>query len=480
MAENGSGIGADFNGDGGGTDVNNSLLGTDPIGGFGGSSVTINVEPHLSSLGDYGGPTETVALFPGSAGIGKGVTISGLGVDQRGFSVDTPTPDIGAFQTHLSYSLVVQSTGDDGAPAGEFDLRGAIDMAGVLGGVQAITFDPTVFATAQTINLTAGQLGLSSGSATITAPAAGVTISGGGGASSVFQIDSGATAVFSGGITLTCGSSSLPSNVVFNQGTLQIDPGVSFGTGTIINDGSLIFDRTDSSTVFNAIVGTGSLTVEGGGSVTLSGTDTDTGSISVADTGTELQSATNQATAPASVSGFGTTGTGWKTNKSGNFTPTITNNLLELTDGNNSEGNSAFDTTAVPTTGNFVASFTYTATSSGFPNNGADGVAFVLQDSAAGDTALGGGGGGLGASGIAGPGLVLSFNIYQPSTVGRRLLCSRHRQFVAEQRLVPVGQPGRSEQLRPEKRRHLVQRRNRCADRAGDRLGHARDQDPHL
>ncbi len=417
VAENGSGIGADFNGDGGGTDVNNSLLGTDPIGGFGGSSVTINVEPHLSSLGDYGGPTETVALFPGRRRHRQGCYHQRLGRRSARLFGRHANARHRHFQTHLSYSLVVQSTGDDGAPAGEFDLRGAIDMAGVLGGVQAITFDPTVFATAQTINLTAGQLGLSSGSATITAPAAGVTISGGGGASSVFQIDSGATAVFSGGITLTCGSSSLPSNVVFNQGTLQIDPGVSFGTGTIINDGSLIFDRTDSSTVFNAIVGTGSLTVEGGGSVTLSGTDTDTGSISVADTGTELQSATNQATAPASVSGFGTTGTGWKTNKSGNFTPTITNNLLELTDGNNSEGNSAFDTTAVPTTGNFVASFTYTATSSGFPNNGADGVAFVLQDSAAGDTALGGGGGGLGASGIAGPGLVLSFNIYQPSTV---------------------------------------------------------------
>ena len=72
-----------------------------------------------------------------------------------------------------------------------------------------ITFDPTAFATPQTITLTSGQLELSdtTGTETITGPAAGVTVSGGG-ASRVFQVDSGVTASISG-LTITGGSSAL-------------------------------------------------------------------------------------------------------------------------------------------------------------------------------------------------------------------------------------------------------------------------------
>ena len=65
-------------------------------------------------------------------------------------------------------------------------------MANILNAAETITFDPTVFATPQTITLTAGQLELSDtgGTETITGPAAGVTVSGGG-ASRVFQVESG-------------------------------------------------------------------------------------------------------------------------------------------------------------------------------------------------------------------------------------------------------------------------------------------------
>ena len=41
-----------------------------------------------------------------------------------------------------------------GSPLGTLDLRGAVDLADVLPGAQTITFDPTVFASAQTITLT--------------------------------------------------------------------------------------------------------------------------------------------------------------------------------------------------------------------------------------------------------------------------------------------------------------------------------------
>ena len=56
----------------------------------------------LTPLGDYGGPTETMALLPGSLAIGSGsqaleVDASGnpLAGDQRGFAFDSPNPDLG-------------------------------------------------------------------------------------------------------------------------------------------------------------------------------------------------------------------------------------------------------------------------------------------------------------------------------------------------------------------------------------------------
>ena len=45
-----------------------------------------------------GGPTQTVALLPGSPAIGKGTNVSGITTDQRG-SLARPVPHIGAYQT---------------------------------------------------------------------------------------------------------------------------------------------------------------------------------------------------------------------------------------------------------------------------------------------------------------------------------------------------------------------------------------------
>ena len=69
----------------------------------------------------------------------------------------------------------------------------------MLGASETITFDPTVFATSQTITLTEGQLELTntSGTETIIGPAAGLTLSGGG-LSRVFEIDADVTAAISG------------------------------------------------------------------------------------------------------------------------------------------------------------------------------------------------------------------------------------------------------------------------------------------
>jgi len=106
--------------------------------------------------------------------------------------------------------------------AGEIDLRQAIMLANTTAGAQTITFDPTVFNTPQTINLSGGQLELSdtTGTETITGPSAGVTVNAGG-ASRVFQVDANVTASISG-LTITGGNSPTNGGGVYNSGSLAL------------------------------------------------------------------------------------------------------------------------------------------------------------------------------------------------------------------------------------------------------------------
>jgi hypothetical protein len=134
----------------------------------------------LAPLGDYGGPTPTMALLPGSEAIGNGASASGVSSDQRGFALDSPI-DIGAFQAVAAPLVVGVATDGDGAPAGAMDLRGAVDLADIASAAATITFDPTAFGTARTITLTAGPLPLTGtgGTIAIDGPSAGLSVSGG-------------------------------------------------------------------------------------------------------------------------------------------------------------------------------------------------------------------------------------------------------------------------------------------------------------
>ena len=81
-----------------------NLIGSEAFGWFvngvaGNIVLTSASGPDLAPLGDYGGPTPTMALLPGSPAIGAGTAVAGITTDQRGEPLDSP-PDIGAFQSH--------------------------------------------------------------------------------------------------------------------------------------------------------------------------------------------------------------------------------------------------------------------------------------------------------------------------------------------------------------------------------------------
>jgi len=87
---------SDLGGSGTATGSNN-LIGT---GSVTGSNNQLGVtHPNLGPLAWNGGPTQTMALLPGSPAIGAGsITAEVYGDDQRGLQLDSPKPDIGAFQ----------------------------------------------------------------------------------------------------------------------------------------------------------------------------------------------------------------------------------------------------------------------------------------------------------------------------------------------------------------------------------------------
>ena len=222
------------------------------------------LNPLLAPLGNYGGPTQTMALLPGSPAIGKGTSGAGLPTtDQRGLPLNSPSPDIGAFQTN---PLVVNTPLDGtGSPSGDLNLRQAVNLANALGGNEAITFDPTVFAAAQTITLDGTQLELSNttGTETITGPAAGVTISGNK-SCTVFQIDSGVTANLSG-LTITDGNTAYGSGGgLYNDGGTTTLTDCTFSGNRAGNLGGAIFTSGGNLSLGNCTLASNTAGTSGG------------------------------------------------------------------------------------------------------------------------------------------------------------------------------------------------------------------------
>jgi hypothetical protein len=77
----------------------------------------INTNPLLGPLAPNGGPTQTMALLPGSPAIDAGITVPGVSTDQRGVPRPQGTaPDIGAFESR-GFTLAVVSGAGQTAPA---------------------------------------------------------------------------------------------------------------------------------------------------------------------------------------------------------------------------------------------------------------------------------------------------------------------------------------------------------------------------
>jgi fibronectin-binding autotransporter adhesin len=245
----GAGSGADDINGNDAADVTGSfnLIGTGGSGGLtaAGHNLLNVANPGLTPLGDFGGPTETLGLEPNSPAIHAGVAVTGVTTDQRGFPLDSP-PDIGAFQSHPGPLVVDTAIDGLGSGPGQLSLRQAVNLADVLNGGDAITFDRTAFAKAKTITLTDGPLEISNttGPISITGTSANRLAISGGEISGVFTVDVRSSAILSN-LTITGGVTAGNGGGLLNQGTTTLANVVVAGNvasgegGGLFNSGSL-------------------------------------------------------------------------------------------------------------------------------------------------------------------------------------------------------------------------------------------------
>ena len=251
VAGNTTGIGGAA-GDIGGTDPGDvtgtyNLVGTGGSGGLtaAGHNLLNVANPGLAPLGDYGGPTETMALQPNSPARHAGTPVAGVTTDQRGFPLDNLV-DLGAFQSHVGPLVVNTAIDGLGSPPGELSLRQAVNLADVLTGGATITFDRSAFTRKSVITLADGPLELSNatGPVAIFGPGLGRLAVSGGGADRVFQVDQGASAVLSG-LTITGGVTSDDGGGLLNLGTVTLSRDAIVGNaaadgGGIANSGTAV------------------------------------------------------------------------------------------------------------------------------------------------------------------------------------------------------------------------------------------------
>jgi hypothetical protein len=135
-----------------------------------------DTDPLLGPLADNGGPTQTMALLPGSPAIDAGVAVQGFTTDQRG--IPRPqgvAPDIGAFESRGFALEAVQGSGQSAQVGAAFATPLVVSVTSpfgepVVGG--RVTFVTPTAGPSATISTASATIG-PDGQASATATAAG-------------------------------------------------------------------------------------------------------------------------------------------------------------------------------------------------------------------------------------------------------------------------------------------------------------------
>ncbi len=232
-------------------------------------------DPKLGALSNNGGPTLTHLPLAGSPAIDVGLTESN--VDQRGLARPVGAAnDIGAVESGSTKTVqsgpsfvVTNSTDADGACAvGDCSLRQAIRAANHYTSAATISFDPSAFASPQSINLGGTEL-LVTGSVDIQGTGTAKLTVNGGGLSRVFNLSgtNSGTVVNISDLTITNGSTATYGGGLYNyyQDTTTLNRVVVTGNAVFSSGGGGIYNDQGALTLNACTVSNNTSANNGGG-----------------------------------------------------------------------------------------------------------------------------------------------------------------------------------------------------------------------
>ena len=257
--------------------VDHSLVEDGSCGVTSGVNGNLTGAPLLKALASNGGPTPTHALYSNSPAIdagdnsylseavvgfdfnGDGDTSDTLTTDQRGSGYDrllTGTVDMGAYEDLPIAGLVVDTTNDTELTTcnnrpNNCSLRGAITLANSMSGTDTITFDESVFSSAQVITLTS-TLPTINTDMTISGPGANLLTISGNNLVRPIYID-GSPAVTLSGLTIAQGKADYGGGIYLKQGVLTLRKSV-ISSNVADNQGGGIYNANGDGPGFSGTI----------------------------------------------------------------------------------------------------------------------------------------------------------------------------------------------------------------------------------
>lgn len=237
----------------------------------GGISVQVSSPPTL-------GTPYTVVTYQGTLTGSPAVTVAGLGGSRLNPSVNYGSGSNSAIS--VTFSGTAGSLTWRGTPGATWDVNTSSNWLNGGSADKYFQFDHVSFTDAATgstsvvVNDT-----VTPGSVTFDHSSKNYSLTGSGAIGGVTILSKSGT----GTLTLAT-NNTYTGETVINGGTIQIGSGGtvgSLGTGPVVNDGTLAFNRSDTVTIANAISGIGSLSQIGAGTVVLTADNSYTGTTTV-------------------------------------------------------------------------------------------------------------------------------------------------------------------------------------------------------
>ena len=262
----------------GGATYSGSLTPANSTYQLGGGDGALTVSTALTgakSLVAFGGGGSGTVILRGNSSYSGGTTINAQTLQ---FAQTVAMPSSGTVVVNPSATLAVNVGG-----GGEFTnaTSGAGSVGGLLSGVGGQGGGVT-WAAGSILGLDTTNAGGNFSYAGNIGGAIGLTKLGAGNLALSGNLSlSGPVAVNAGGLTLT-GNDTYTGNTTISGGTLQIGgSSVALASPTIVNNGALVFNNSNSMNYGGVIIGSGGLTMNGTGQVLLSNASTYTGGTTV-------------------------------------------------------------------------------------------------------------------------------------------------------------------------------------------------------